>query len=63
MSDQQTAAEPKWSREDLQRVLLHVCKQYEADVAFQGGFSELMNSAIYDLAIPTLKDNHWWPDA
>lgn len=27
-----------------------------------GGDSELLRSAIYDVAVPTLKDNDWWPD-
>lgn len=26
-----------------------------------GGDSELLRSAVFDVAIPTLKDNNWWP--
>lgn len=26
-----------------------------------GGDSELLRHAIYGIAIPTLKDNNWWP--
>jgi hypothetical protein len=29
---------------------------------FLGGDSELLRSAIYDVAIPTLKDNGHWPE-
>lgn len=82
MSDQ---AEVRWSREEVQRVLFHVVKQYEQAISpvytengkakksprrfvlfgqrlpFLGGDSELLRSAIYDVAIPTLKDNDWWP--
>lgn len=77
-----TEAEPKWSREDVQRVLYHVIKRYEqANMPWDGkkkspkrfiffgpripglgGDSELLRSAIYDVAIPTLKDNNWWPE-
>lgn len=29
---------------------------------FLGGDSELLRDAIYKTAIPTLKDNNWWPE-
>jgi hypothetical protein len=54
--------EPKWDREDLQRVIYHIVSRYRAAVEFHGIFDELLDSAIMHVAIPTLKDNNWWPD-
>jgi hypothetical protein len=77
--------EAMWSREEVQRVLYHVVRQYQMAqspsysngkskkmprrfglfgrrLPFLGGDSELLRSAIYDVAIPTLRDNNWWPD-
>lgn len=78
--------EPKWDREDVQRVLYNVVRKYQQAclpdyehngkqkrgprrfilfgprLPFLGGDSELLRSAIYDVAIPTLKDNQWWPE-
>lgn len=48
---------PMWDREDLQRVLYHVVDRYLAHPD-----DELCRSAIYDVAIPTLLDNGWWPE-
>jgi hypothetical protein len=77
------STEPRWDREDVQRVLYHVVKLYQQAntpsngqggktprrfVFFGrrlpglGGDSELLRSAIYDVAIPTLKANEWWPE-
>lgn len=54
--------EPKWDREDLQRVLYHVVMRYREAIESNGHqFDELFDSAIYDVAIPTLRDNDWWP--
>jgi hypothetical protein len=55
--------EPMWTREDVQRVLFHVVQRYNEAIEFHGGlFDEFLHSAIVDVAIPTLKDNRWWPD-
>lgn len=51
---------PMWSREDVQRVLYHVVRQYEIAQEL-GGDSELLRDAIR-IGRETLKDNNWWPN-
>ena len=60
MSDSETN-EPKWDRVEVQRVLYHVVDRY-IDAQILGGDDELLRSAIFQVAVPTLKDNGHWPE-
>lgn len=50
---------PRWSLEDVQRVLFNVVHRYE-EAQGLGGDSEFLRDAIR-IARETLKDNNWWP--
>lgn len=52
---------PFWSQDDVHRVLLHVVTRYIQALQV-GGDDELMRSAIFHVAIPTLKLNNFWPE-
>jgi hypothetical protein len=51
---------PCTSYNDLQRVLYHVVAHYRAAVRGNGD-DELLRSAIFEVAVPTLKETGWWP--
>lgn len=52
---------PRWSAEDLQRVLFHIVCTYEQAVRDLGGDSEFLRDAILNVGKNTLLDNGWWP--
>ena len=53
---------PRWSAEDLQRVLFHIVCTYEQAVREMGGDSEFLREAILMTGKNTLIDNNWWPE-
>lgn len=52
---------PRWSLEDVQRVLYLVIRRHEQAHAHLGGDSELLVDAVR-IARETLIDNEWWPE-